>query len=381
MPSSDRPHALAVLTATSSRAKRAIDAPETAFFGSIVADFTAPSARYQFGRMLAMWGKSALMPMRTTSICAVPAFVMTTALYARIAPAQDPSGMPPDPPPPPVVPSTAGYTTASTPSNTPPPQQQPSVAPSPAPAPVMPAAPAATATSLPQAPTTDKELRPMRRDGPRYDDAHVDRVMLLPTAETHPEGTVYLSSYEIVVLQAGYAASDSVQITLTTVPPVFDGLIVPADVSLKVVLAREPRFRLAAIGSVSGIMGLEEGNFFIGRLGGVAQFCFERRCDSSANMGITAVLAGPATVTATGLGFVWRLASWFSLLFEADTLVPLGPEIGRFNGVALGPGVRFFGKRWGIDLAAMTSIDVEIGDDEEPPPVLPFVAFTYRFLP
>src|SRR5689334_3362997 len=44
----------------------------------------------------------------------------------------------------------------------------------------------------------------------RQSSAHADRVVLVPTAETQPQGTLFLSSYEIVGAGVGYAFSDRV---------------------------------------------------------------------------------------------------------------------------------------------------------------------------
>src|SRR6185295_2268577 len=45
-----------------------------------------------------------------------------------------------------------------------------------------------------------------------------DRVVLAPTAYTHPAGTFFVSSYDVVFLQAGYALSDSTQVSVTVTP-------------------------------------------------------------------------------------------------------------------------------------------------------------------
>src|SRR5215207_9903571 len=55
--------------------------------------------------------------------------------------------------------------------------------------------------------------------GPRYRDAHYDRILIAPTAETNPKGSFYATSYEIVLLQFGYAVSDFTQISITGTPP------------------------------------------------------------------------------------------------------------------------------------------------------------------
>jgi hypothetical protein len=230
-------------------------------------------------------------------------------------------------------------------------------------------------------PATPEEPEPGHRPREaRFSDANFDRVIAMPTAETHPKWTAYFSSYDIILLQAGYAVSDRTQITLTGTPPFGEDLIFFLDASLKTVIAREPRFRLAAIGSVSGIAGLNDESFFLGRIGAVATFCLEELCRSNVNLGTTAVLAGPATTTATGAGIIWRATYALSFLFEANILLPLGRESGRFNGLAMGPGIRLGWESFAFDIAVEWAADAEV-DGNEAPPALPLIAFTYRVLP
>ena len=202
--------------------------------------------------------------------------------------------------------------------------------------------------------------------------------MIQPTGYTHPEGTFYMSTYDIVLLQMGYAVSDFAQVSLTGTPPLGEDGIFPLDLSLKALVYDDRHVRVAGIGAVTGLVGLEEGNFFLGRVGGVTQLCFDDACDSSANVAATALLAGPATLTFAGVGFIWRLSSWAALLLELDTLIPLGTEAGEYNGIAVLPGFRFPYRTWSLDLGFARALDVE---EEPEAPVIPFIAFTYRVLP
>ena len=193
---------------------------------------------------------------------------------------------------------------------------------------------------------------------------------------THPEGTFYMSSTDIVFLQLGYAVTDSTQITLSGTPPLGEDAIFPLDLSLKTSLLAEGPVRVAAIGALTGLFGFEEGGFVVGRAGGVTQLCFDRACESSASVAMTALLAGPAFVTVPGVGVIWRVASWGAVLFEADTLMPIGTEAGEYHGVAVSAGFRFPYRTWALDLTLLRPLDVD-----EPPPVVPLLTFTYRFLP
>ncbi|MBI3205818.1 MAG: hypothetical protein HYZ29_30055 [Myxococcales bacterium] len=263
------------------------------------------------------------------------------------------------------------------------PGSEPAVTPVPAPpAATPPAAPAATPPPTyyvpPAYPAAPAPLVP-RRD-PRVANAHADRVVLLPTAYTHPEGTLYFSSNELVLLQAGYALSDQTQITLTGLPPLSEGpdQVYFFDLSLKGAFVRKGPLRLAALGSAMGVFGIEHGNFVLGRVGAVAELCFDRECESSASLGSHVMLAGPGTMMVNGVGAIWRVSDGAALLLEVDTAVPLGGEIGEYSGILVAPGFRFPYKSWSLDLAVMRPLDTE----EEPElAVLPWISFTYRFLP
>jgi hypothetical protein len=198
-------------------------------------------------------------------------------------------------------------------------------------------------------------------------------VLVLPTAETQPAGATTLSNYELVLFQAGHAFTDSTQLTLTATPPI-DGAVL-IDVTVKQVLVRRPLFRLALLGSITSVGGLEEYSVIpVGRAGFAAQACFDAGCRSSLNLGASALLAGPATTWFTGLGLVGRVSHRVALLLEADTLVPVSDTLGEYNGVVAGAGVRWSGRDFGVDVALFSTF-------EEYPTVVPFVAATYRILP
>lgn len=202
------------------------------------------------------------------------------------------------------------------------------------------------------------------------EDPQADRVVLLPTAYTHPKGTFYFTSYDVLLLQAGYALTDDTQVTLTALPIASESFTV-LDLSLKSVLARSGLIRIAAIGSASGGVGKEIGVLLIGRVGGVAQLCLDSRCDSSFSLSSNLTLAGALLLMANGVGGIWRLGRTVSLLAELATLVPLGGQGEEFNGATLGGGVRLHFGHWGFDLTLVRPL-------EAASPTLPLLTATYR---
>lgn len=202
--------------------------------------------------------------------------------------------------------------------------------------------------------------------------------MFAPTAETHPRGSFYATSYYIVLLQLGYAITDSTQISLTAVPPIGPERIVPGDISIKSTLLRTPHVSLAAIGSASGILGFEEFSGFLGRAGAVATFCAEEReCRLSFSVGSNVALAGPASVLFNGAGVSYRAGRIVSLIAELDTILPLGEPVGEANGLLGGVAVRLSGRAWGVDLGLLKAGKARAEASE----LLPFLAASYRFVP
>jgi hypothetical protein len=185
---------------------------------------------------------------------------------------------------------------------------------------------------------------------------HADRVVLAPTAYTHPRGTLFFSDYDIVVLQAGYALTDSTQISATVTPPIGQpGEVRMAllDLSLKTALVRQGLVRVAALGSVSALATNEPAALLVGRIGGVAQLCFRLACSTSVSLSSNLLLLGPVVLMANGLGAIVRAGRYFSLLAEVDTAIPLGREAGNAHAVLAGGGLRLHLRRFAADLSVL----------------------------
>lgn len=271
----------------------------------------------------------------------------------------------------------------------------------PAPAPAMPASPPSPALPEPAAvsapptvvdrapptpvhgtvaapePASPEEAR-TRLGAPRYRDAHHDRLLFAPTAETNPKGSFYATSYYIVVLQLGYSLSDDTQLSLTATPPLGEEGVIPGDISLKTVLLRRPHVTVAAIASASGLLGVPEFSGFLGRAGAVGTFCADARlCRLAFSMSSNVALAGPASVVFNGVGVSFRAGRIVSLIAELDTAIPLTELSGEANGLLGGAGVRLSGRAWGVDLAMMRAGKAGAG----PGVFFPFLAATYRYVP
>lgn len=238
--------------------------------------------------------------------------------------------------------------------------------------------PVSTRVDAPPPTPVHASVAPPALGAPRERDAHHDRLLFAPTAETHPRGSFYVTSYYVVVLQLGYALSDTTQISLTALPPLGEGRVIPGDVSLKTVLWREPRVSIAAIGSASGVLGFEEFSGFLGRAGAVVSFCaVERECRLAISMSSNVALAGPASLLFNGVGASFRAGRWVSIVGELDTLIPLGEPVGEANGILGGLAVRLSGRAWGVDLGMLNAGKAR----ERTTGLFPFLAATYRYVP
>jgi hypothetical protein len=300
------------------------------------------------------------------------------------SPAPPPAPAAPPQPPLPAAPPTPVDTTPPTtvngspPAPLPPPPPTPpgpapALAPAPGPAPALALAPAL-------APAAPAPVAGIQRGlgSPRTRDAHHDRLLFAPTAETNPKGSFYATSYYIVLWQLGYSVSDNTQISITATPPLGPEKIIPGDISIKTVVLREPHVSVAAIASASGIIGFEEFSGFLGRAGGVATFCADaQECRLAFSMSTNIALVGPASLLFNGAGVSYRAGGIVSLIAEVDTLIPLGEVAGEANGLLGGLGVRLSGRAWGVDLGLLKAGKAH----EKSSSILPFLAATYRYVP
>jgi len=278
----------------------------------------------------------------------------------------------PPAPPTPVDTSTPTGSHSPPPAVTPtPPDAPPASAPTPAP---VPAPPAATAPIEPTPPPPEDP----RPDSLSRRDAHADRNVLSPTAETNPKGSFYLTSYEIVFLQVGFSPTDDTQVSVSGMPPLGEDPVVPLDLSVKTVVFRSPSLNIAALGSATGIFGSPEVNGFLGRAGFAATLCDPPgQCLRTLSLSSNIFLLGPASLVFSGAGATIRVSKTTSFLLEVDSVVPLGEAVGENHGIMGAAGVRFSGRRWGVDLALLRGGSA----GSEPTPFIPFIAATYRHVP
>jgi hypothetical protein len=202
-------------------------------------------------------------------------------------------------------------------------------------------------------------------------DPQGDRVVLLPTATTHPAGTFYFSNYELIIFQAGYAFTDATQLSVTAIPAPNERLTL-VDFTLKSSFYRGGLVRVAGLGSASGVIGADVGTGFVGRVGGVAQVCLARRCESSLSLSSNMLLIGTVLMV-NGAGAIVRVSEHISLLGELATMIPVGTQGGQWNGGLVGGGLRLHYLHWGFDFTLLHALD-----SSSDASTIPFLAMTWR---
>jgi hypothetical protein len=230
---------------------------------------------------------------------------------------------------------------------------------------------------------------PVKEQSARHTHAHADRVILVPTAETHPEGTLFLSSYEIVVPSIGYAVTDRLHASITGLTD-FDSAFF--ELNLKANVLRSRYLRIALTSSIDYAAGEDDEELLFGRAGGSVQLCFELACRTSLSLAVMVVAHDELdTLLPMGLGagFTAQLGEDLFALLEYSALINAARE---FEFVDLpvylvGYGLRIAPRpSWALDLTMLRAMEsdseVRAGDANLFDLLgVPFLAFTYRFQP
>lgn len=221
----------------------------------------------------------------------------------------------------------------------------------------------------------------------RHLDAHADRVILVPTAETHPQGTLFASVYELIIPSIGYAMTDRLQASITGFTDFDTGGFFEINLKANVLRSRWLRVALATSGDY--IRGEEDGDLMFGRVGGTAQICFELACRDSLSLHAMALLHTElATILPIGLGaaFTAQMTRVLSVLIEYSALVNGAREF-DFIDLPLylvGYGLRLsIRPSWSLELSFLRSMqsddEIRIGAADLFEVVgVPFLAFSYR---
>jgi hypothetical protein len=165
---------------------------------------------------------------------------------------------------------------------------------------------------------------------------------------------------------------------MTGLPPLGQDPIVPLDITVKTVVLRRPSVSVAMLGSATGILGFEEISGFLGRAGAAVTLCDPPgQCRRTLSLSSNVLLIGPASLVFSGAGATIRVSDMVTVLFELNSVVPLGEPAGQFHTVFGGAGVRLSGRQWGLDLGLLRGGTA----GGSLTPFIPFLAATYRHVP
>ena len=245
----------------------------------------------------------------------------------------------------------------------------------PAAGPAVAAAPVGVEAAL-----ADADAAPRRSQTRRMRDAHADRVILFPTAETQPKDSFFVSSYELVLIQVGYAVTDDFQLSALVLPPLIEEQPYFISPTLKFNLVRSEQGNVALLGGVDFITDNDgDESAVLGRIGAAGQLCLDPACDSSltANVhGWTALTEGDGSIIFLSAGATIAASELVSLLIEPTyPVIVANGETRDIDFFVLAYGVRLSGAQFGLDL----TLARPFGDDGSLFVLgLPFVVASYR---
>jgi hypothetical protein len=214
----------------------------------------------------------------------------------------------------------------------------------------------------------------------RYDDAAIDRVLFLPSGETHPEGTLYAADYELLGLRFGYALTDDVEVAIAGAPPIPD-LPFAYELGGKLNVARTDTVRAALFASFGIFVSNDREVAIGGRIGAAVSLCLDDACSSYATLSGGVLLTdqvATALPIALGMGVVARLDRYLALVVE--------PLYGRVvtagdaddDVFVLSYAARIGAADWSLDVGLVRPFVPEIVDDSPLVLGVPWIAFTYR---
>jgi hypothetical protein len=217
------------------------------------------------------------------------------------------------------------------------------------------------------------------------DDANSGRAWLMPTGLSDPAGTWSFSDFELLLIGAGYAVTDELSVSLTTLLPITNDIPfwMLANVKYQIINSGRVRGAVQAAFTYSrDTSGSTTSSLGAGEVGGALTLCLDDECHSHASGFLGAGFAQESDAAVPFLvagSIAGRLNKHVKIVVEADSAFIAGKINETANGFLLWYGVRFTSRNIGVDLGLMKPIYDGSSNDTL---VLgfPFVSFTYRSL-
>ena len=217
------------------------------------------------------------------------------------------------------------------------------------------------------------------RTGFRYDDPNHNSLLFMPSAETNPKGTKYISSYELLYMNLGYAPVENLHFSTGFIFPIVPELLTdgPFSFGFKYRTFGEPyKMNMSIMGTYTTI--LAEADFGLITYGTAFNYYFNPRSTVNLYMGAltTSKTGGTESAFSFALGFTRRTSESSKIIIEYMN----GGIFDEFEskGVII-YGLRFYGERISADLAGVQFVDLITDSDSKSWIIIPLVSLTYHF--
>ena len=209
-------------------------------------------------------------------------------------------------------------------------------------------------------------------NGYRYNDPNHNTLFIIPSAETNPKNTGYLSNYELFYMNVGYVPVENLHLSVGFLFPITPEFISegPLSIGAKYRLAHQAnKFNISVLGSYTFSL---DHDYTIFTFGGAANYYLSPILSGNIYIG---TMLNPQSdnsknkMLTYGLGVSLRTGESSKFIIEY-----LNAKFENYypDGVLM-VGFRFFGKKISVDLAGITILDFEDWL------LLPFLNFTYHF--
>lgn len=235
---------------------------------------------------------------------------------------------------------------------------------------------------------------PPSPDTARAADAHLDRVLLVPTAETHPEGTLFITVYELILPSIGYAITDDLQASVFGFTDFESGVL---ELRVKANVLRAGLVRVALATSLDYLTSdpdelddpAAEHDFLLGRADAMLQLCFDARCRSSLSSAVTVAASAQNELVfpvALGTGVTIQGSPLLTLLLEYGAIVNAADDVDLLPLPlhVVSYGVRFtWSRSWALDVALARALNPQRAVRTTEPELfdvlgVPLIALSYR---
>lgn len=211
-------------------------------------------------------------------------------------------------------------------------------------------------------------------------DANAGRGWLSPTALTEPGGTWSISDYELFLVSIGYAVTDQLSISATTIPPLTKDFPLWLLFNGKLQVVKVGKVRAALQGAVTYFSANDSSgdSFTAGEVGGAVTVCIDDGCNSHVSGFVGAGFARDTSNSVPFVGaatLVARLGRRVKLVTEIDSAFIAGQVNDIANGALIWYGVRFTSSSIGVDLGFVRPFGV---DDSGLVLGIPVLTFSYR---